>query len=369
MPIKTTVFNEIHHALKAKMLPFAGFEMPIVYRSILDEHHAVREAAGLFDVSHMGEFFIEGPQALQAVQWISSNDAAKLAIGQVQYACLPNETGGIVDDLLVYKLADDRYLLVVNGANIRKDYAWIEAQIERFDATLTDRSDDYALLAVQGPRAVEIVQTLTETDLSGIPYYRFKTADVAGVADVIVSATGYTGAGGFELYIPEAAGPKLWHALMQAGQTLGLQPAGLAARDTLRLEMGYCLYGNEIDETTSPLEAGLGWITKLNKGEFVGRDFLLRQREAGLARRLVGFELIDRGVARNGYELTDESGRVIGRVTSGTQSPTLGKAIGLGYVPTTHRSVGSRVFVRIRKKLAEACVVALPFVKKATASV
>ncbi len=358
---KHTCFFSFHEKLGAKISPFAGFEMPIVYNSIKEEHQSVRNKAGLFDVSHMGEFLVEGENALNFLQKVVSNDVAKLGIGQVQYAYLPNEKGGIVDDLLVYCLAKNRYMLVVNAANIEKDFEWLSQQ-NSDSVQLTDISDQTALLALQGPKAVDILSKLCEEDVKAITYYHFTHATVAGIENVLVSATGYTGAGGFELYVSPVHGPKLWEAIWETGKAEGLAAAGLAARDTLRLEMGYCLYGNDIDDTTSPLEAGLGWITKFNK-DFIAKDLLLQQKTDGLKRKLVGFELLDRGIPRKDYRILDEKEEVIGRVTSGTQSPSLGKAIGLGYVEKKFAKVGTEFFIEVRKKRLRAKVVKLPFWK------
>ncbi len=357
--LKQTPLYQKHIDLGAKLVPFAGFEMPVQYSGLTEEHHAVRRKAGVFDVSHMGEFFIEGPQALDLIQWISSNDAAKLLDGKVQYSCMPNGKGGIVDDLLIYRLSHEKYMLVVNASNIEKDRAWIESQ-NRFDARLTDRSEEYALLAVQGPVAATALQSLTELDLNAIEFYTFETGVFAGVENVIVSATGYTGAGGFELYVDAAKAADVWDAVMKAGEAFGLLPAGLGARDTLRLEMGFCLYGNDITDSTSPIEAGLGWITKFTK-DFVDRKRLEEQKENGTARRLVGLEMLERGIPRQGYAIEDASGNVIGEVTSGTMSPSADKAIGMGYVQSGFRKAESEVYIRIRKKALKAKVVRPPF--------
>ncbi len=347
----------------AKMVPFAGYNMPVQYSGLKNEHHAVREAAGMFDVSHMGEFFVEGPDALPFLQKVTSNDVSKLLPGKIQYSCMPNEEGGIVDDLLVYCFSNEHFLLVVNASNMEKDWNHLMQYTEGLDVTLRNDSDAYSLLAVQGPKATEILQTLTGVDLAEIKYYHFVIGEIAGIADVIISATGYTGAGGFELYVFNQDAKKLWDAVLAAGEPHGLLPAGLGARDTLRLEMGMCLYGNDIDDTTSPLEAGLGWITKFTK-EFVSSEKFAAQKEAGVSQKLVGFEMIDRGIPRHGYEIADLEGNVIGRVTSGTNSPTTGKNIGMGYVPVALAGEGSQFAVVIREKLIKAQVVKLPFVKK-----
>lgn len=345
------------------MVPFAGYNMPVQYSGLKNEHHAVREAAGMFDVSHMGEFFVEGPDALPFLQKVTSNDVSKLLPGKIQYSCMPNEEGGIVDDLLVYCFSNEHFLLVVNASNMEKDWNHLMQYTAGFDVTMRNDSDAYSLLAVQGPKATEILQTLTGVDLAEIKYYHFVIGEMAGIADVIISATGYTGAGGFELYVFNQDAKKLWDAVLAAGEPHGLMPAGLGARDTLRLEMGMCLYGNDIDDTTSPLEAGLGWITKFTK-DFVSSEKFAAQKEAGVSQKLVGFEMIDRGIPRHGYEIADLAGNVIGRVTSGTNSPTTGKNIGMGYVPVSLAEEGSEFAVVIREKLIKAQVVKLPFVKK-----
>ncbi|MEL0334863.1 MAG: glycine cleavage system aminomethyltransferase GcvT, partial [Flavobacteriales bacterium] len=339
------------------------YNMPVQYSGLKNEHHAVREAAGMFDVSHMGEFFVEGPDALPFLQKVTSNDVSKLLPGKIQYSCMPNEEGGIVDDLLVYCFSNEHFLLVVNASNMEKDWNHLMKYTEGFDVSMRNESDAYSLLAVQGPKATEILQSLTGVDLAEIKYYHFVIGEMAGISDVIISATGYTGAGGFELYVFNQDAKKLWDAVMAAGEPHGLLPAGLGARDTLRLEMGMCLYGNDIDDTTSPLEAGLGWITKFTK-EFVSSEKFAAQKEAGVSQKLVGFEMIDRGIPRHGYEIADLEGNVIGRVTSGTNSPTTGKNIGMGYVPVALAEEGSEFTVVIREKLIKAQVVKLPFVKK-----
>ncbi|WBA40219.1 glycine cleavage system aminomethyltransferase GcvT [Hymenobacter canadensis] len=358
--LKTVVLNDVHQQLGAKMVPFAGYNMPVRYSSDLDEHHTVRRAVGIFDVSHMGEFRVRGPQALDLIQRVTSNDASKLTDGKAQYSCLPNADGGIVDDLLVYKLADEDYMLVVNASNIDKDWNWI-SQHNTQGADLENVSDQMSLFAVQGPKTSQALQSLTDVDLSTIPYYSFVQGTFAGVEDVIISATGYTGAGGFELYVPNEHAKTVWDKVMEAGQPYGLKPIGLGARDTLRLEMGYCLYGNDIDDTTSPLEAGLGWVTKFTK-DFTNAESLKQQKEAGVARKLVGFLMDGPGIPRGHYELVNEAGEKIGDVTSGTQSPSLSKGIGLGYVQTELSKPGSKVFVQIRGKNQPATVVKLPFV-------
>ncbi|SNC74880.1 aminomethyltransferase [Hymenobacter gelipurpurascens] len=358
--LKTVPLNDVHQQLGAKMVPFAGYNMPVRYSSDLDEHHTVRRAVGIFDVSHMGEFRVRGPQALDLIQRVTSNDASKLQPGKAQYSCLPNSQGGIVDDLLVYKLAEEDYLLVVNASNIEKDWNWIQEHNTQ-GAEMENVSDTISLFAVQGPKAIQALQSLTETDLTSIPYYSFVQGTFAGAPNVIISATGYTGAGGFELYVPNESAQQVWDKVMEAGKPFGLKPIGLGARDTLRLEMGYCLYGNDITDETSPLEAGLGWITKFTK-DFTNSESLKKQKEAGVERKLVGFLMDGPGIPRGHYELVNEAGEKIGDVTSGTQSPSLSKGIGLGYVNTALSAPGSKIFVQIRGKNQPATVVKLPFV-------
>ena len=359
--LKTVTLNDTHRQLGAKMVPFAGYDMPVRYSSDLDEHHTVRRAVGMFDVSHMGEFRLRGPQALDLIQRVTSNDASKLADGKAQYSCLPNHNGGIVDDLLVYKLADEDYLLVVNASNIDKDWNWIK-QYNTQGVEMEDISDRTSLLAVQGPKAQAALQGLTDVDLSSIPYYSFVQGTFAGAPDVIISATGYTGAGGFELYISNESAAMVWDKIMLAGQPYGIKPIGLGARDTLRLEMGYCLYGNDIDDTTSPLEAGLGWITKFTK-EFINSENIKKQKKAGVSKKLVGFVMDGTGIPRGHYELVDADGQKIGDVTSGTQSPSLSKGIGLGYVKSELAAPGTQIFVQIRGKNLPATVSKLPLTK------
>ena len=361
--LKTTALEQIHIDLGAKMVPFAGYNMPVQYSGLRQEHAAVREQAGMFDVSHMGEFFVDGPDALAFLQKVTSNDVSKLIPGKIQYSCFPNEQGGIVDDLLVYCFSEEHFLLVVNASNMDKDWSHLMQYTKGFDVRLSNQSDDYSLLAVQGPKATEILQTLTDVDLASIKYYNFVLGEIAGIGDVIISATGYTGAGGFELYTHNEDAVKLWNAVMKAGEPHGLLPAGLGARDTLRLEMGMCLYGNDIDDTTSPLEAGLGWITKFTK-DFISSKAFAKQKEEGVTRKLVGFEMIDRGIPRHGYEIAKD-GEVVGRVTSGTASPSTGKNIGMGYVPVALAAQGSTFDVVIRNKTIAAKVVKLPFYTKA----
>ncbi len=360
--MKTIPLHQLHVSLGAKIVPFAGFEMPVRYSSDLEEHHAVRNAVGVFDVSHMGEFLIEGEGALELIQKVSANDASVLEDGKIQYSYLPNEQGGVVDDLLVYRLQEERYMLVVNASNIEKDWDWISRYNTR-EVRMKDLSGELCLFAVQGPGAPATLQQLTDVDLSGIDYYTFKTGTLAGVDDVIISATGYTGEKGFEIYIRNEAAAAVWEAVFEAGRAHGIKPVGLGARDTLRLEMGYCLYGNDLDDRTSPLEAGLGWVTKFTKA-FVNAEGLEQQKRAGLSKKLVGFELVDRGIPRSHYEIADAEGNTIGEVTSGTQSPTLGKGIGLGYVPVAFSKPGTELFIRVRDRQLKANVVRLPFVKK-----
>lgn len=361
--MKKTPLYDKHVALGAKIIDFGGFLMPVQYEGVKAEHEAVRSAAGIFDVSHMGEFLCEGKDALALIQKITTNDASVLVPGKAQYTCMPTKDGGIVDDLLVYMLAENKYLLVVNASNIEKDWDWISSFAEG-DVTLTNQSDDYALLAVQGPKATFALQSLTDADLDSIKFYNFTQGVFAGVDNVIISATGYTGSGGFELYIPADKAAEVWDKVMESGEKVGLAPAGLAARDTLRLEMGYCLYGNDITSETSPLEAGLGWITKFKKeADFVAKDVLLKQKEAGVQRKLVGLELIDKGVARKDYDIVDSNNNKIGFVTSGTMSPSLNVAIAMGYVATDFASEGSEVAVQVRNKSLKAKVVKFPFLK------
>lgn len=361
--MKKTALHETHVKLGAKMVPFAGYEMPVQYAGVNEEHRTVRSGVGVFDVSHMGEFYVCGEGALALLQHVTSNDVSKLTPGKVQYSCLPNGKGGIVDDLLVYCISYAEYLLVVNASNIDKDWAWINAH-NTFGATLENRSDAISLFAVQGPDAAAAIQSLTALTLADMGYYTFAIGIFAGVENVVVSATGYTGAGGFEIYVPNADAQKVWDAIFASGAVNDIKPIGLAARDTLRLEMGFCLYGNDIDDTTSPIEAGLGWITKFTK-EFIDKDLLLAQKEGGAERRLVGFEMIDRGIPRHGYRILSANGSEIGVVTSGTQSPSLGKAIGLGYVANAWKSPESEIFIEVRGKSLKAVVTKLPFYKTA----
>lgn len=360
--MKNTALTAVHEKLGAKMVPFAGYNMPVQYEGVNVEHETVRNGVGVFDVSHMGEFFLKGENALALIQKVTSNDASKLVDGKAQYSCLPNNEGGIVDDLIVYKIADNHYMLVVNASNIEKDWNWI-AQHNDLGVEMINNSDAYSLLAIQGPKAAEAMQSLTAIDLTNMGYYTFQIGEFAGIKDVIISATGYTGSGGFEIYFKNEDAETVWNKVFEAGAAFGIKPIGLAARDTLRLEMGFCLYGNDINDTTSPLEAGLGWITKFDK-EFTNSDNLKKQKEAGVTRKLVGFELIERGIPRHDYEIADANGNVVGIVTSGTQSPSLGKAIGMGYVPTELAAVDSEIYIRIRNKDIKAKVVKMPFYKK-----
>ena len=359
--MKQTALYEIHKALGAKMVPFAGYEMPVQYEGVNAEHITVRNSVGVFDVSHMGEFLIEGPNALNLVQSVCSNDAAHLAIGQAQYSCLPNSNGGIVDDLIVYRLKELAFLLVVNASNIEKDWNWIQSKNSE-NVKMKNLSDDYSLLAIQGPSAVEAMQPLSSFDLGAIKFYHFKEGDFAGIDGVIISATGYTGSGGFEIYCKNKDVKHIWNSIFEAGNSFGIKPIGLAARDTLRLEMGYCLYGNDIDDNTSPIEAGLGWITKFSK-TFTNSDNLHIESKEGVKQKLIGFELLERGIPRKGYEIVGADGLTIGEVTSGTMSPSLGKGIGMGYVKTNYTAVGTPIGIKIRKNIVTAAVVKTPFYK------
>lgn len=360
--MKITAFNELHKQAGAKMVEFAGFEMPVEYTGIKNEHMAVRESVGVFDVSHMGEFWVLGSNALALLKKVSSNDPSVLKPGQAQYTCFPNGKGGIVDDFLVYCFDAEKYLMVVNAANIEKDWNWVVIQND-VGAELINASDNISQLAVQGPKATEALQKLTDVDLSAITFYTFREDKFAGVDNVVISATGYTGAGGFELYFGNEHAEKIWNAIFEAGEEFGIQPVGLGARDTLRLEMGFCLYGNDIDDTTSPIEAGLGWITKFNNGrQFIDRDFLMMQKTEGVSKKLRGFVMLERGIPRQGYPLVDSEGNEIGNVTSGTSSPVLNKGIGMGYVAREYSAFGTRIFVKIRNKTIPAEIVKLPFI-------
>jgi aminomethyltransferase len=359
--MKNTALTQVHTDLGAKMVPFAGYNMPVQYVGINAEHDTVRKSVGVFDVSHMGEFILKGEKALDLIQRVTSNDASKLYDGKVQYSCLPNEDGGIVDDLLVYRIDEKTYMLVVNASNIEKDWNWI-AKYNTEGVDMKNISDRTSLLAVQGPKAADALQSLTDIDLGSMEYYTFKKGTFAGIDNVVVSATGYTGAGGFEIYFDNEHAEFIWNEVFKAGEPFGIKPIGLAARDTLRLEMGFCLYGNDIDDSTSPLEAGLGWVTKFTK-EFTNSEALQQQKQAGVERKLIGFEMIDRGIPRHDYEIVDADGNVIGKVTSGTQSPSLQKAIGLGYVKNEFAKEGSDIYISIRDNKVKAKVVKPPFYK------
>ena len=360
METKQVPLNHVHEKLGAKMVPYAGFNMPVRYSSDIEEHMAVRNGVGVFDVSHMGEFTLKGPNALDLIQRVTSNDASKLTDGQVQYSCLPYETGGIVDDITVYKIKDNDYLLVVNASNIEKDWNWI-AKFNTKGVEMKNISDDTCLFAVQGPKAESVLQKLASINLSSVGYYHFAIGEFAGERDVMLAKMGYTGAGGFEIYVNKASAEKVWNAIFEAGKDENIKPIGLGARDTLRLEMGFCLYGNDIDDTTSPLEAGLGWVTKFTK-EFTNSVNLQKQKETGVTKKLVGFKMIDKGIPRHDYQLKDAAGNVIGKVTSGTQSPMLGIGIGLGYVTTANAKVGTEIFVDVRGRALKAVVSKLPLV-------
>jgi len=359
--LKNVALVDTHTKLGAKMVPFAGYLMPVSYTGLNEEHAVVRNSVGVFDVSHMGEFILKGENALDLIQRVTSNDAAVLEDGKIQYSCLPNDKGGIVDDLLVYRIDAKTYMLVVNASNIEKDWNWIQ-KFNTKNVEMHNISDKTSLLAVQGPKAILALQKLTDVNLSEIPYYTFKKGKFNGVDNVVISNTGYTGAGGFELYFENEVADKMWDGIFKAGAEYGIKPIGLGARDTLRLEMGFCLYGNDIDDTTSPIEAGLGWITKFTK-DFTNKAAIAEQKEKGVAKKLVGFEMIERGIPRHDYQIADASGKVIGKVTSGTQSPSLNKAIGLGYVPTALAKADSEIFIIIRDKPVKAKVVKIPFFK------
>ncbi|SFI74415.1 aminomethyltransferase [Kaistella treverensis] len=359
--MKRTPLFEKHVSLGAKMVPFAGFEMPVQYTGVTQEHFAVREKVGIFDVSHMGQFFVEGPTAKDLLQFVGTNNVDALEDGKAQYTCMPNGNGGIVDDLIVYRMNAEKYFVVVNASNINKDWEHISKYNEKFGAKLTNASDEMSLLAIQGPKATETLQKITDINLSEIPYYHFTVGKIAGVSDVIISNTGYTGSGGFEIYFQNEDAVKLWEAIVEAGEEFGLLPCGLASRDTLRLEKGFCLYGNDVDDTTSPLEAGLGWITKFDK-DFVDKEYFAKQKEEGIKRKLVGFEMQERAIARHDYLVVDSEGNEIGKVTSGTMSPMKNIGIGLAYVATGHNKVDSDIFIQIRNKNVRAKVVKTPFV-------
>jgi aminomethyltransferase len=359
--MRNTALTQKHIDLGAKMVPFAGYNMPVQYEGVNAEHETVRNAVGVFDVSHMGEFVLRGPNALALIQKFASNDASVLFDGKAQYSCMPNGKGGIVDDLIIYRVNAEEYFIVVNASNIEKDWNWISS-LNDLGVEMENLSDQYSLLAIQGPKAAEAMQSLTDIDLSNMTYYTFQHGTFAGIENMMISATGYTGSGGFEVYVKNEDANKLWDAVFAAGADFGIKPIGLAARDTLRLEMGFCLYGNDIDDTTSPLEAGLGWITKFTK-DFTDSEFLAKQKEAGVTRKLVAFEMIDRGIPRHDYPILDAAGTVIGKVTSGTMSPSMKLGIGLGYVTIENSKLESEIFIEIREKGVKAQVVKLPFYK------
>jgi aminomethyltransferase len=360
--MKNTALLQKHLDANAKMVPFAGYNMPVQYEGVNAEHETVRTGVGVFDVSHMGEFFLRGPKALDLIQRVTTNDASVLFDGKAQYSCMPNGKGGIVDDLIIYRISQEEYLLVVNASNIEKDWNWISSH-NTDGVEMENASDAYSLLAIQGPKAAEAMQALTEVNLSDMGYYTFAKGTFAGQPNIYISATGYTGSGGFEIYVPNEVAVAVWDAVFEAGKAYGIKPIGLAARDTLRLEMGFCLYGNDIDDTTSPIEAGLGWITKFTK-DFVDSDVLKAQKEHGVSRKLVAFELIERGIPRHDYRILDKNNQVIGKVTSGTMSPSMKIAIGLGYVDLAHAGLDSEIYIEIRDKGVLAKVVKLPFYKK-----
>jgi aminomethyltransferase len=360
--MKNTALTQKHQDLGAKLVPFAGYNMPVQYEGVTVEHETVRNGVGVFDVSHMGEFELKGENALALIQKVSTNDASVLVDGKAQYSCMPNGNGGIVDDLIIYRISQNHYFLVVNASNIEKDWNWISSHND-LGVEMTNLSNDYSLLAIQGPKAAEAMQQLTSIDLSAMVYYTFQYGTFAGIENVMISATGYTGSGGFELYVKNEHAEQLWNRIFEAGEKFGIKPIGLAARDTLRLEMGFCLYGNDIDDTTSPLEAGLGWITKFTK-DFVDSDFLKNQKEIGVSRKLVAFEMIDRGIPRHDYKIVDANGAEIGKVTSGTMSPSMKIGIGLGYVTIENAQLDREIFIEIRDKNIKAKVVKLPFYKK-----
>lgn len=359
--MKNTALTHIHESLGAKMVPFAGYLMPVQYEGINIEHETVRNGVGVFDVSHMGEFYLKGKNALALIQKVTSNDASVLVDGKVQYSCLPNNDGGIVDDLLVYRINEEKYFLVVNAANIEKDWNWI-SQHNDLGVEMINSSDELSLLAVQGPDAAKALQSLTDIDLSEMQYYTFKIGTFAGIENVIVSATGYTGSGGFEIYFKNKDAEHIWNAIFKSGEEFGIKPIGLAARDTLRLEMGFCLYGNDINDTTSPIEAGLGWITKFTK-DFTNSEALKKQKAEGITKKLIAFEITEKGIPRHDYEIVNEEGEIIGIVTSGTMSPSLKKGIGMGYVKKAYAKVGTKIFIQIRNKAIPAVTVKLPFYK------
>lgn len=358
--MKTTALNQVHKNLGAKMVPFAGYEMPVQYSGVNQEHMVVREGVGVFDVSHMGQFFAKGTEVEKLLQYITTNDVTKVAIGQAQYTCMPNENGGIVDDLIIYKISDEEWMLVVNASNIDKDWNWINKN-NKWNVSLENKSDEMSLLAIQGPKSIEAMQSLTNVNLSEIPFYHFEIGTFAGIDNVIISATGYTGSGGFEIYFENKDAEAMWKNVMEAGKEFGIEPCGLAARDTLRLEKGYCLYGNDINDETTPLEAGLAWITKLDT-DFVARDIIAKQKEEGVTKRLVAFKMVEKGIPRHDYKIVDDDENTLGVVTSGTQSPILKEGIGLGYVAIDFAKVGTNIRIQIRDKNVLAEVVKLPFV-------
>jgi aminomethyltransferase len=360
--LKKIALNDLHEKLGGKMVPFAGYNMPVRYTSDIEEHNIVRNAVGVFDVSHMGEFLIKGPKALNLIQKVTTNDASKLTVGKAQYTCLPNERGGIVDDLLVYKVGEEEYFLVVNASNIEKDWEWISRHNTE-GAEMQNISDNISLFAVQGPKAADALQSLTKVDLKNMGYYTFDKGEFAGAPSVIISATGYTGAGGFELYVKNQYAEQVWNNIFEAGEPFGIKPIGLGARDTLRLEMGFCLYGNDITDNTSPLEAGLGWITKFTK-EFTNSENLKKQKEEGIKRKLVGFILEERGIPRSNYEILNKQDEIIGEVTSGSQSPSMNVGIGLGYVKSEYAAPGTEIYISIRNKKLKARIEKLPLLKK-----
>ena len=359
MELKKLPIHDIHEGAGAKMMPFAGYLMPVRYTSDIEEHKTVREGVGIFDVSHMGEFLVEGPGALDLIQYVTSNDAARLVDGQVQYSCMPNEIGGIIDDLLVYRFNNRKYMLVVNASNIEKDWNWIN-RFNNFGAQMSNISDNITLFALQGPKSKDVLQKITSLDLEAMKYYTFRKGDIGSITDgAIISATGYTGAGGFEIYLYNEYAKTTWNLIMDAGKEYGIKPIGLGARDTLRLEMGYCLYGNDIDDTTSPIEAGLGWITRFSK-HFVNDKNIRKQQEEGVVRKLVGFVMVDRGIPRHGYEIFNEDEKQIGKVTSGTISPSMGIGIGMGYVESNYMEPGNNILIGIRNKKLKARIVKMP---------
>ncbi|MDD3281342.1 MAG: glycine cleavage system aminomethyltransferase GcvT [Bacteroidales bacterium] len=362
--MKYTVYAKKHEEIGGKMVEFAGFYMPVQYEGLVIEHEHVRKAVGVFDVSHMGEIYVKGPKALEFVQWVSSNDTAALTDGKVQYCCFPNETGGIVDDFLTYRIKEDHYLLVVNASNIDKDWNWLVSQNKKFGAELYNASDETSQLAIQGPLALKAMQKLCSEPIENMEYYTFKYLTFAGIPNVLLSTTGYTGSGGCEIYFKNADAFKIWDAVFEAGKEYGIKPIGLGARDTLRLEMGFCLYGHEINDTTSPIEAGLGWITKfVDHKNFINKAALLKQKQEGVSRKIVGFEMIDRGIPRQGYDIVDDKGNNIGHVCSGTQGPSVKKAIGTALIKAEFAKAGTEIFVIIREKALKAVVVKMPFYK------